>query len=345
MSSKLAPRTKAAAKKSGLDLPSSLKILTRKMSGLAAVNGPFVVGYTFCFGLMGVLAVQIFVYFTRFPNDRTSMKAFVTVILLLELTLTVFVFHGFWVATTMGDILEAADTQSVYLYPYLAPLTGLGSLSSQSGLFPSRTFFSMEQIDGQYIGMVVDKRSPFIGTWLVSSLLCDLTITIYMALSLRKSRSQFQSTRSGLVMLTRLTIQTGLITTLAALIELILGMVYYETMYHIAVFYIISKLYANCLLASLNIRLIIRNPSKPYTTVAVWDDSETRLQTKHSQTRESHVMQIIAEVRTDVETDDCSGTSQKKYLGSQAQDVIECSAPAAEQPRGANICQDDNSFV
>ncbi|KIJ61894.1 hypothetical protein HYDPIDRAFT_30962 [Hydnomerulius pinastri MD-312] len=266
-----------------------------------------VVGYTFCFGLMGVLAVQIFVYFTRFPNDRTAMKAFVAVILLLELTITVFVYHDFWVSAATDEPLQSvgAGLGSGYLYPFLAPLTGLVLI-----LIMMVSLLQLASIS--YLGFTRG-LFPAVET---------LTVTTGEAVA---SPSQITVTISPFI-------GTGLITTLAALIELILGMVYYETMYHIAVFYIISKLYANCLLASLNVRLIIRNPSKPYTTVAVWDDSETRLQTGHAQTRESHVMQIIAEVRTDMETDDCSDTSQKNRLLPQAHDAVDSCAPAAEWP-------------
>ncbi|KAG6374085.1 hypothetical protein JVT61DRAFT_4728 [Boletus reticuloceps] len=75
-----------------------------------------------------------------------------------------------------------------------------------------------------------------------------------------------------LVKLTRLTIETGLVTSVAALLELILGVVYEGYFYHLAVFFTISKLYANCLLASLNFRLVLRSQSDPNLTTIVWDD-------------------------------------------------------------------------
>jgi len=144
--------------------------------------------------------------------------------------------------------------------------------------------------------------SPILVTWLGSSLICDLTITIYMTLSLRPSKQSFQSNKSSLAKLTRLTIETGLVTTLAALLELILGTVFFETMWHIAVFYLISKLYANCMLASLNFRLVLRNPSNPQTTVVVWDDSTSNSQPRLPRSRAGHAMQLLANVQTDVES-------------------------------------------
>ncbi|KAF8130244.1 hypothetical protein EV363DRAFT_1335571, partial [Boletus edulis] len=91
--------------------------------------------------------------------------------------------------------------------------------------------------------------SPCKWTWLGGNVVCDLAITTCMILSLRPSNSHFSSNKSTLVKLTRLTIETGLVTSVAALLELILGVVS------------ISKLYANCLLASLNFRLVLRSQS------------------------------------------------------------------------------------
>ena len=52
---------------------------------------------------------------------------------------------------------------------------------------------------------------------------------------LRPSKSNFGSNRSNLVKLTRFTIETGLVTTIAALLELVLGVVFRKKLYHVAV--------------------------------------------------------------------------------------------------------------
>ncbi|KAG6374080.1 hypothetical protein JVT61DRAFT_4722 [Boletus reticuloceps] len=101
---------------------------------------------------------------------------------------------------------------------------------------------------------------------------CCRFITHAHATQLRPSNSHFSSSKSTLVKLTRLTIETGLVTSVAALLELILGVVYEQSFYHIAVFFAISKLYANCLLASLNFRLVLRSQSDPNLTAIVWDN-------------------------------------------------------------------------
>ena len=51
---------------------------------------------------------------------------------------------------------------------------------------------------------------------------------------LRPSNSHFRSNKSTMVKLTRLTVETGLVTTVAAVLELILGLAFQTTYYHIA---------------------------------------------------------------------------------------------------------------
>ncbi|KIJ04869.1 hypothetical protein PAXINDRAFT_183038, partial [Paxillus involutus ATCC 200175] len=91
-------------------------------------NGPFVIGYTLCFGLMGVLAVQSFVYFTRFADDKKGVKALVMVILLLETLMTIFAFHGFWITSTYY-VDEYPDSATLSLAPNLWSFIALGPMT------------------------------------------------------------------------------------------------------------------------------------------------------------------------------------------------------------------------
>jgi len=143
-----------------------------------------------------------------------------------------------------------------------------------------------------------------------------------MILSLRPSKSYFRSNKSTLVKLTRLTIETGLVTTVAALLELILGLVFRTTFYHIAVFYTISKLYANCLLASLNFRLVLRSQSDPNSTAIVWDDMASNEQSGRPGFQPIH-MQILAQVDPDVDVNvGLSETGPRMYSSANDQTYV-----------------------
>ncbi|KAH0833955.1 hypothetical protein J3R83DRAFT_11172 [Lanmaoa asiatica] len=102
--------------------------------------------------------------------------------------------------------------------------------------------------------------------------------------------------KSTLVKFTRLTIETGLITTVAALLELILKIASKNYLYDVAV-------YANCLLASLNFRLVLGSPSDPSMTTIVWDDMTSNAQSTPLGYQPSHVVQILNRVESDLVMD------------------------------------------
>ncbi|KAF8550659.1 hypothetical protein OG21DRAFT_387555 [Imleria badia] len=274
---------------------------------------------------MGSLAVQAYIYFSRFPDDRLLIKTLVTSILVLETSMTALTFYTFWTPLTVGSDLSSSAPmapQLIYTFQALAPITGLEVTTLTHGFYCWRISFirksrllsfpimmvsllqltsviylafiqnffpSKESFGNTLFSPVTYKLSPWLVTWLGSSVFCDSAITISMILILRPSKSYFNNNKSTLVKLTRLTVETGLVTTIAAILELILGVVYKDNFNHIAVFYVISKLYANCLLASLNFRLVLRDQSEPSLTTIVWDDLALSTQSKQPGSQPIHV--------------------------------------------------------
>jgi len=243
---------------------------------------PFGIGYTLCFTLMGALVVQAYIYFTRFADDRRTIKALVIVILLLEVLISA------GVIVAVGGSFTAALTTSITLFVttpialfVISPMAGLVTTLThgfycwriwtlrKSWLIPfpimmvsllqlaSITYFAYRDSSLLPETAIISTASvsytpsPWLPTWLGSSLVCDLAITICMILSLRPSNSHFSSNKSTLVKLTRLTIETGLVTSVAALLELILGVLFPASLFHIAVFFChiktLCKLFAGVL--------------------------------------------------------------------------------------------------
>ncbi|KAF5350317.1 hypothetical protein D9758_012805 [Tetrapyrgos nigripes] len=108
---------------------------------------------------------------------------------------------------------------------------------------------------------------PSTATWLSASAAADVMITVCMTVLLRRaiarSRRDYVSdiTRQTDALLTRIirnTIETAAITAGAAILELILFFRLPNTGLHIAIALILSKLYTNTLLASLNSRASFR---------------------------------------------------------------------------------------
>ncbi|KIJ07935.1 hypothetical protein PAXINDRAFT_120636 [Paxillus involutus ATCC 200175] len=102
--------------------------------------------------------------------------------------------------------------------------------------------------------------------WLVISATCDVLITVRTTQLLFRGQgeSDCRDTHSTIRKLIKLTIETGLVTVVATMLEFLLA----QTLgiAHHAVFYFLSKLYANCFLATLNARLVIRGAERRHHT-------------------------------------------------------------------------------
>ncbi|EGO01080.1 hypothetical protein SERLA73DRAFT_179133 [Serpula lacrymans var. lacrymans S7.3] len=99
--------------------------------------------------------------------------------------------------------------------------------------------------------------------WLGSSFVCDIIITVQTTRLLfkLKSASGIKNTKSLLSKLIKLTFETGMVTSVATLVELIMA-VTLPQYYHLLIFYSLSKLYANCMMATLNTRLVLHGDDK-----------------------------------------------------------------------------------
>ncbi|KDQ26552.1 hypothetical protein PLEOSDRAFT_1105456 [Pleurotus ostreatus PC15] len=95
-------------------------------------------------------------------------------------------------------------------------------------------------------------------TWLVMSAIADLSITgcLVYTLTQQTRRNSFQATDDLVTKIMRFAIETGLLTTLCTLAEAVLFYVSYRTFasFYFIPDFILSKVYANSLLATLNVR-------------------------------------------------------------------------------------------
>ncbi|THH15902.1 hypothetical protein EW146_g4647 [Bondarzewia mesenterica] len=89
--------------------------------------------------------------------------------------------------------------------------------------------------------------------WLISTAVVDMLITVILVSFLRNHRTGSPPTDDVLNKIIRLTVQTGLITTICAITDLVLYMCF-SAAYHVIFNYPLSKLYLISLLSSLNSR-------------------------------------------------------------------------------------------
>jgi len=90
--------------------------------------------------------------------------------------------------------------------------------------------------------------------WFLSSCVADILITVSLVMSLSRRKTGFSGTDSVIDKIIRMTIQTGMLTALFSILDVVCFMV----LPHAAVNFIwdlaLSKLYTNCLMSTLNAR-------------------------------------------------------------------------------------------
>ncbi|KIJ43420.1 hypothetical protein M422DRAFT_779791 [Sphaerobolus stellatus SS14] len=128
---------------------------------------------------------------------------------------------------------------------------------------------------------------------------CDLMIVVTLCYYLNRRRSGFKSTETLINKLIMWTINTGLLTSVVAVVDLICVVSMQDNLVYAGVFFIVSKLYANSVLASLNLRGILkskhnhvgenisltakfaRHPDVTTSTIPVTDDSNFHSKSLH----------------------------------------------------------------
>ncbi|EGO00843.1 hypothetical protein SERLA73DRAFT_159494 [Serpula lacrymans var. lacrymans S7.3] len=234
----------------------------------------------------GILIMQCFIYYTRFTNDLWWLKLFVWCIAFLECLSFAFTVYQFWLGASL-ECLACVVAVNEVTWPMgvLIILAGLIAslvhtfycwriwIMAKSLVVPcvamllSLVQFSFAVVEGltlihpggQDVGLTI--AHAISSTWVIGSCLCDIIITIHTIRLLlkKKSGTKFKRTQFLVVKLVKLTIETGMVTVAVTLIAAVFLFVNFWSYYSIFTF--LSALYANCLLASLNARILIQNSS------------------------------------------------------------------------------------
>ncbi|KAJ7841065.1 hypothetical protein B0H14DRAFT_2783637 [Mycena olivaceomarginata] len=198
--------------------------------------GPRLIGLVFNWGLLGVLTTQVYIYHINFPKDRRFLKAIVYIVYVLDwiqtCSATYDAFSGGYMA---GDpFLPSMDCFTGFLnVPILSSIIGaivqiffgwrIWALSKSKITFAGVIFLSLLQLGGgasqvtRSVGLV-----RAVGIRLAGSAAVDTVIAVSMTYFLVHSRGRTLShTSAVLTRLVRLTIETGTVTALAAVADLI----------------------------------------------------------------------------------------------------------------------------
>ncbi|KAJ7760052.1 hypothetical protein DFH07DRAFT_918751 [Mycena maculata] len=268
---------------------------------IVQLSGPSIVAYLLHWGLFGTLTIQIYLYYEAFPKDKLFNKCLVYGIYIVEFVQTMLVTHdafaifgyGFgnaesltnmdfnWLAVpVMSGLGVSFVGQSFYAHRLhnlsksrMLPIfiLALSLTSTVGGLVTGVFTFQGLQFAPLYY-LRLTKFTAALQIWCGGSALCDILITVFMTYYLAKSDTGFRSTRLLLSKLIRLTIETGSITALVALANLILFFVFPGRIYYGVPALLMPKLYANTILAVLNARFQIVGGRATYVSTSDFTD-------------------------------------------------------------------------
>ncbi|KAJ7088147.1 hypothetical protein C8R44DRAFT_819552 [Mycena epipterygia] len=260
------------------------------MSEIGQLTIPLFIGTVINWALLGALVVQVYLYFLAFPNDPRFSKILVASIFLVEIlqTLadsrnTIRSFGSGWgnpevldevgwawfSVPILGSIIASAGqmffawriyiigNKSVFIPTVIATVSAvqLGA-GIWSGVEICRAKkFSLLEFDSL--------RSPVV--WLAGTALADLIIVYGMSFYLIKARQPGfrSSTYAVLSRIIKVTVETGFLCAVFALIDLSLFVSFNGNNYHLAVCIWFSKVYSNSIILILNSRAHIGHKLPP----------------------------------------------------------------------------------
>ncbi|KAJ7499279.1 hypothetical protein FB451DRAFT_1384987 [Mycena latifolia] len=251
---------------------------------IGKLTTPVFIGTLLNWALFGVLGVQVGIYFIAFPKDRPYSKILVLFVFLIEIleTLantrdTLRLFGAGW---GNMDVLDEVGWAW-----FSVPIIGSISAAVGQGFFARRIYIlgqknyhvqltALQLGAGIWSGIEICLAKRFsqlqytnvkpTDTWLAATSACDLIIVSSMAFYLLKSRnSEFRYTNAIVSRILKMTVETGLLCAVFAIVDLYLFTKFKGTNYHLSLCIGLSKVYSNSILLILNSRAHIAHGTPP----------------------------------------------------------------------------------
>ncbi|KAG7087796.1 hypothetical protein E1B28_013737 [Marasmius oreades] len=249
---------------------------------IGAVAGPHLIGYFLNWGLFGVLCVQVFLYYLAFPKDRKSMKLLVYFLLALDTVQTILItndafekyglefsnpaglskMRNAWFSIPTISAINGTAVQLFFAYR-IATLSGSKILGG---------FVALLAVTGGAGGLAAGVKSRIVNNlatiavkarteltiWLSISGACDVIIAVCMVVILSRKKTGFNTaTDDAITRIIRLTVETGSLTAVLAIITVALFFGFPTRAYWNVPIDVLGKLYSNNLMVILNRRIKI----------------------------------------------------------------------------------------
>lgn len=255
---------------------------------------------------MGILLVQIYFYSLTFQKDKPALKALVYLVLFVDILQTCFSTHAAWsiIVLDWGRITIGSEIP-VWTIGTASPLAGSVAFIVQS-FFTWRVWVLGEHrrmyrlaagvisltalascIMSFTYGITLERnifnrqlQTTSLTGWLATCIVCDIFITVTLVTQLRSvTSSEFRSTNHVVHRAIRMAVETGGITSLVAIAELVLYVASIGNIYFFMFIIISGKVYSNSLMASLNSRAPIFSKNDTVDEVA-WNGEGFNLERK-----------------------------------------------------------------
>jgi len=247
------------------------------MAGIELFFGPLLIGVFLNTILYGVLLVQMFIYYQSFKREASWIRYFVLYLFIVETLNTCFDIMLIYEPL----ITRYATTRALTIAPMMLKADGVVTVAistpvqifiawrikiiSQSTLLTALiSFFAICSFVGGVATTVAVSVAPefarfqefewTIITWLVGSAVADVFITGSLVWSLYNRKTGVAGSDDIINKIMRLSIQTGAITTIAAITDIILWRLLPHTTLNFIPDFPLSKLYTNSLLSTFNAR-------------------------------------------------------------------------------------------
>ncbi|KAJ7635306.1 hypothetical protein FB45DRAFT_911243 [Roridomyces roridus] len=239
--------------------------------------GPFLIGLLLNTTLYGVMLVQMLMYFTRYKRDPRWFRWLAIYLLVAETANVVFdiglvyeplIFrYGTLRVLTISPLMlrpDAAVTVAIST-PIQLFIAWRVKVLTQKSLIPALiSILAIASLAGG-ISVTVNVSlhpeyadfpnfNPYVITWLSTTAACDVCLSAALIYSLYTRKTGVGPTDRYVDRIIRLTVQTGSITAVTALLDLLVFLLKPNTTLNFIWDFPLSKLYTNALLSTLNAR-------------------------------------------------------------------------------------------
>ncbi|RDB20354.1 hypothetical protein Hypma_012652 [Hypsizygus marmoreus] len=259
-------------------------------------TGPIYIGSVLSWFLCGSFMVQLYEYYLLYQeNDQRFIKFIVYFVFVAEIAQLIMMNHTVWYILVEGygnpayihvtpwssvsaPVLNGITSATVQIF-FAWRIWMLGRHRASHGL---SVFISLVSIMGFAASLATTIQFGLIGRqpehlhaikptviiWHSASFLCDVLIAASMVTTLSRTRrkASFRNTERVINALVVNTVETGAVTAVVALLDLVFFLTGTDNFLFVCMEYLLGRIFSNVLLATLNGRRRLRNMNDEYGT-------------------------------------------------------------------------------